>query len=296
MKITVIESGLRLDKYLANNTDYTRSKIEEMIEKGLVFVNGKIEKPSFKVEENDIIELPQDYNKPTTLEGEDIDIDIMYEDDDIIVVNKPSGMVVHPGSGNQSHTLVNALIGHNKELSQVNSEERPGIVHRIDKDTSGVLLVAKNDKIHAILAEGFKNKTIKRKYVALLKGELKTNKATIDAPIGRDERARKKMCVTKDGKQAVTHLKVLKKYVGFTLVELSLETGRTHQIRVHSKYIGYPVYNDPVYTNDKVSAFGQFLHAKSLEFDHPRTGEHMYFESKLPDEFESFLETLEERK
>lgn len=296
MNIVVEENDERLDKFLASKTKYTRSKIEEMIKKGLVLVNGKIEKSSFKIKDGDIIKLPDDYVKPCTLEGENIDIEIMYEDEDIIVVNKPSGMVVHPGSGNYSHTLVNALIGHNKKLSHVNKEERPGIVHRIDKDTSGVLLVAKTDSIHAILAEGFKNKTIKRTYIALLKGELKSDKATIDAPIGRDEKNRKKMCVKKDGKEAVTHLKVIKRYVGYTLVEFHLETGRTHQIRVHAKYIGYPVYNDPVYTNDKTTDFGQFLHAKSLEFEHPRTHENMYFESELPKEFKVFLDGLEEIK
>ena len=293
MKVIVDVSGERLDKYLANKTEYTRSKIEEMIDKDLITVNGKKAKASYKVEINDIIEYPDDYNKPNTLEGENIDIEIMYEDDDIIVVNKPSGMVVHPGNGNQTHTLVNALIGHNKTLSNINNDERPGIVHRIDKDTSGILLVAKNDRVHAVLADGFKNKTIKRKYIALLKGELKSDKATIDAPIGRDVKSRKKMCVTKDGKSAITHIKVLKHYLGYTLVELSLETGRTHQIRVHTKYIGHPIYNDPIYTNDKCSDFGQFLHAKSLEFEHPITHEHMYFESDLPSEFKHFLDNLE---
>ena len=293
MKIIVKDKGIRLDKFLSNNTNYTRSKIEEMIDKDMILVNDKLQKPSYKIEVGDIIEVPDDYIKPNTLLGEKIELDIMYEDDDIIVVNKPSGMVVHPGSGNHEHTLVNALIGHNKQLSHANGDERPGIVHRIDKDTSGVLLVAKNDKIHAILANGFKNKTIKRKYVALLKGEFKKSSAIIDAPIGRDVKDRKKMAVVKNGKNAVTHLKVIKRYKGFTLVELSLLTGRTHQIRVHTKYIGYPVYNDPVYTNDKTTNFGQFLHAKSLEFDHPRTHKHMYFESELPNEFKITLEKLD---
>lgn len=294
MEVVVSESGVRLDKYLGLNTEYSRAKIEEILDKGLILVDGKCEKPSFKVNVGMVITVPDDYIKPVTLEGEDIDLDIMYEDDDIIVVNKPSGMVVHPGNGNTSHTLVNALIGHSKNLSHLNSEERPGIVHRIDKDTSGVLLVAKNDKTHAILADGFKNKTIKRVYVALLKGEFASDTATVDAPIGRDVHDRKKMCVTKEnGKEAVTHLKVIKRYKGYTLVELRLETGRTHQIRVHMKYIGYPVYNDPVYIGGKTTPFGQFLHAKSLEFDHPITGEHMYFESPLPNEFQEFIDNLE---
>ena len=288
------EQPLRLDKFLAENTEYSRSKITAMLEKGLILVDEKLEKASFKVNNGMCISLPDDYEVSTNLIGEDIKLDILYEDEYIIVVNKPSGMVVHPGAGNSEHTLVNALIGHTNNLSGINGEFRPGIVHRIDKDTSGVLLVAKTDKVHEILAEGFKNKTIKRVYVALLKGEFPNNSATIDAPIGRDKQDRKKMCVTKDNsKEAITHLKVIKRYKGYTLVEFRLETGRTHQIRVHSKYIGYPVYNDPVYTNDKTTSFGQFLHAKSLEFTHPVTHENMYFESELPIEFKSFLDTLE---
>ena len=203
-------------------------------------------------------------------------------------------MVVHPGAGNKEHTLVNALINHTKDLSINNGEIRPGIVHRIDKDTSGVLLVAKTEKVHEILAAGFKNKTIKRVYVALLKGIFPNTSATIDAPIGRDKNNRLRNTVTdENSKSAVTHLKVIKRFEKFTLVELKLETGRTHQIRVHMKYIGYPVYNDPVYTSDKSSDFGQFLHAKSLEFDHPITKEHMYFESELPLEFKEFLDSLQ---
>ena len=290
-------SPLRLDKYLALNTNYSRSKIETMLDEELISVDGTLEKASFKVNNGMTISLPDDYKKTTDLVGEDIKLDILYEDEFILVVNKPSGMVVHPGAGNSEHTLVNALIGHTNSLSSINGTFRPGIVHRIDKDTSGVLLVAKNDKVHEILAEGFKNKTIKRVYVALLKGEFPNNSATIDAPIGRDKQDRKRMCVTKDNsKEAITHLKVIKRYKGYTLVEFRLETGRTHQIRVHSKYIGYPVYNDPVYTNDKTTSFGQFLHAKSLEFTHPVTHENMYFESELPIEFKSFLDTLEDFK
>ena len=252
----------------------------------------KVVKKSYKVEENDDIFVPDDYFKEITLEKEDIPLDILYEDDYIIVVNKPSGMVVHPGNGNSNHTLVNALLNHTDKLAQKNI--RPGIVHRIDKDTSGVLLVAKTEEALNILSEGFKNKTIKREYIALLKGVYPSNSAIIDAPIGRDVNARTKMAVTsKNSKNAVTHLKVIKRYKEYTLVSLRLETGRTHQIRVHMNYIGYPVYNDPVYTKDKCSEFGQFLHAKSLEFDHPINGKHMYFEAPLPEEFQSFIDTLE---
>lgn len=295
MKLVVneLEEQVRIDKFLASNTEYSRNKIEEMLDKKLILVNGKEVRSSFKVSNGQEIILPDDYVKELKVKGEQIDLDVVYEDDDIIVVNKPSGMVVHPGNGNVEHTLVNALINHTSSLSSSNGAIRPGIVHRIDKDTSGLLLVAKNDKVHAILSEGFKNKTIKRVYVALLKGNFKNQNATVDAPIGRDKTDRKKMSVTKDNsKEAITHLKVLKHYDDFTLVELRLETGRTHQIRVHMKYIGYPVYNDPVYTNDKTTDFGQFLHAKSLEFTHPITKEKMYFESELPEEFREFLNTL----
>jgi 23S rRNA pseudouridine1911/1915/1917 synthase len=295
MQLVVNEdSKIRIDKYLNEKTEYSRNKIEEMINKKLIEVNGKIVKPSFKVALNDIINIPDNYIKPLNIEAENINLDIVYEDDDIIVVNKPSGMVVHPGNGNTSHTLVNDLINHTKNLSKENGDIRPGIVHRIDKDTSGLLLVAKTDKAHKILADGFKNKTIKREYIALLKGVYKHKYADIDAPIGRDKNNRLKMCVTDiNAKEAKTHMKVLKTYNNYTLVSLKLDTGRTHQIRVHMKYIGYPVYNDPVYTNDKCTEFGQFLHAKSLEFNHPITNEHMYFTSPLPKEFQDFIDNLE---
>lgn len=293
MEIKANEEKIRIDKYLSENTKYTRSKIDEMLDKKLIKVNGNVVKPSYKVNIGDKIDVPDDYIKPLDIEGEDIKLDILYEDDYIIVVNKPSGMVVHPGNGNTSHTLVNALINHTKNLSKNNGEIRPGIVHRIDKDTSGVLLVAKTDEVHNILAEGFKNKTIKREYIALLKGVYPYNNATIDAPIGRDPKNRLRMTVTsKNSKKAITNMTVLKRYKNYTLVSLRLNTGRTHQIRVHMKYIGYPVYNDPVYTNDKCTSFGQFLHAKSLEFDHPITHKHMYFEAPLPKEFQDFLDSI----
>ncbi len=292
MKLIGDTSCERVDKYISLNSCLSRNKVLEMIDKELVLVNGKVVKKSYKVEENDDIFVPDDYFKEITLEKEDIPLDILYEDDYIIVVNKPSGMVVHPGNGNSNHTLVNALLNHTDKLAQKNI--RPGIVHRIDKDTSGVLLVAKTEEALNILSEGFKNKTIKREYIALLKGVYPSNSAIIDAPIGRDVNARTKMAVTsKNSKNAVTHLKVIKRYKDYTLVSLRLETGRTHQIRVHMNYIGYPVYNDPVYTKDKCSEFGQFLHAKSLEFDHPINGKHMYFEAPLPKEFQSFIDTLE---
>lgn len=288
------EEKKRIDKYLGDNTEYSRNKIMAMMDEGLITIGGKVVKPSYKVADGEVIEIPDEYKTEVSVQGEDIPLEILYEDDYIIVVNKPSGMVVHPGAGNAKHTLVNALVGHTEKLSSQNGEIRPGIVHRIDKDTSGVLLIAKNDEVHNILAEGFKNKIIKRVYVALLDGVFPNSSATIDAPIGRDVNNRFRYTVTaENSKESVTHLKVIKKFKNNTLVELRLETGRTHQIRVHTKYIGYPVHNDPVYTTNKASEFGQFLHAKSLEFDHPITGEHMYFESPLPEEFQDYLDNLE---
>lgn len=297
MEIVVSDGNSeRIDKYLSNNTDISRSLISKMIDEEEVKVNGKKTKNNYKVKDGDIIVINEDYQVSTDILPEEMDIDIVYEDDDIIIVNKPSGMVVHPGNGNYSHTLVNGLMYYTNNLSDINGEVRPGIVHRIDKDTSGLIIVAKNNRSHEVLSEYFQNKSITRKYIALLKGELKTDSATIDAPIGRSEKDRKKMAVTsKNSKNAVSHLRVLKRYVGYTLVEFKLDTGRTHQIRVHSAYIGHPVYNDPVYTNDKCSDFGQFLHSYSMDFKHPITGIDMHFECELPEYFKKHLEILEER-
>ena len=209
-----------------------------------------------------------------------------------MIINKPSGMVVHPGNGNQEHTLVNALMGYTTNLSD-GSKTRPGIVHRIDKDTSGLMVVAKNNKSHELLAEAFKNKDIHRYYTALVIGELDTSEGLIDAPIGRDPSDRKRYTVTKqNGKNAITHFNILKRYKGYTLINLKLETGRTHQIRVHMKYIGYPIYNDPVYTKMKCTPFGQFLHSREIDFYHPITKEHLHFTAPLPKEFQDFLNTL----
>lgn len=297
MEIVVSDgSSERIDKYLSSNTDISRSLISKMIDEEEVKVNGKKTKNNYKVKDGDVIVINEDYQVSTDILPEEMDIDIVYEDDDIIIVNKPSGMVVHPGNGNYSHTLVNGLMYYTNNLSDINGEVRPGIVHRIDKDTSGLIIVAKNNKSHEVLSEYFQNKSITRKYIALLKGELKTDSATIDAPIGRSEKDRKKMAVTsKNSKNAVSHLRVLKRYVGYTLVEFKLDTGRTHQIRVHAAYIGQPVYNDPVYTNDKCSDFGQFLHSYSMDFKHPITGSYMHFECELPEYFKKHLEILEER-
>lgn len=296
MKINVIESDelLRIDKYLTNKTKMNRSTITKLFNDNKIKVNGNIVKPSYKVLVGDIIEYEEYIPKPLSLEKQDVDFEIIYEDDYLIIVNKPSGLVVHPGSGNYDQTLVNGLLKHTDSLSDVNNNYRPGIVHRLDKDTSGLLVVAKDNITHELLSQMFSKRTIKKEYIALLIGEFKPDTALIDAPIGRDEKSRKKMSVTsKNSKEALTHLTVLKRYKGYTLVKLNLETGRTHQIRVHMKYIGYPIYNDPVYTSEKATAFGQFLHSSNLEFIHPITKERVSFEADLPNEFKEFINSLE---
>ena len=296
MEVKVVNSNNeRIDKYLSNNTELSRTLISKMIQDNKILVNGKNTKSNYKVKENDLLYIDDDYSVETDIKPEKMDLNIVYEDDDIIIINKPSGIVVHPGNGNYSNTLVNGLMYYTNNLSDMNGEIRPGIVHRIDKDTSGLIIVAKNNKTHEILSNYFQNKLITRTYIALIKGELKTDSATIDAPIGRSEKDRKKMAVTsKNSKNAITHLKVIKRYKGYTLVKLRLETGRTHQIRVHMEYIGHPVYNDPVYTKDKCSEFGQFLHSFSMEFKHPITKKEMYFECDLPEYFSDFLKCLTE--
>ena len=296
MKIIVEEAGERLDKYLANNTEYSRAIISKMLEADYITVNEKIEKPSYKVRENDNIEIKDGFIEETDIKPTKMNLDIVFEDNDIMIINKPSGLVVHPGSGNQENTLVNGLMHYTNNLSDINGEERPGIVHRIDKDTSGLLIVAKNNKTHSILSEYFKNHdNIKREYIALVVGEFPHESATIDAPIGRDPKDRKKMAVIADNsKDAVTHIRVLKKYKGYTLLSCILETGRTHQIRVHLNYIGYPVYNDPVYNTKKATEFGQFLHSAKMDFIHPITKEKMHFEAPLPKEFQEFIDSLEQ--
>lgn len=296
MELLVEEGNLRIDKYLATNTEYSRSLIAKMVENEYVLVNGKKTKNNYILKSGDKIEIKDGFIEPLDVKPENIPLNIVYEDDDIIVLNKESGMVVHPGNGNNDGTLVNALLYHTNALSDLNGEVRPGIVHRIDKDTSGLMVVAKNNKAHEILADALSKHEIKRDYIALLKGEFLSDTATIDAPIGRDKLNRKKMTVTgENSKDAITDMRVLKRYKGYTLVRLSLHTGRTHQIRVHMEYIGYPVYNDPVYTNDKTTDFGQFLHSASIDFVHPITKEHMHFECELPKYFKEFLDTLEEK-
>ena len=287
-------NDVRIDKYLADNTDYSRNLILNLIKNGEVLVNDKKIKPSYKVKCGDKITINNIKTDTDDITPWDYPLDIVYEDDDIIIVNKPSGMVVHPGNGNKDHTLVNALKNYTDKLSNINGVERLGIVHRIDKDTSGLIMVAKTNKAHEILGEYFKEHSIKREYIALLCGVFPHDTATIDAPIGRDEKNRLRMTVTpNNSKRAVTHLEVLKRYkAGFTLVKARLETGRTHQIRVHTKYIGYPVYNDPVYANKSMGDFGQFLHSYSMEFIHPITKEKMYFKRDVPKYFQDFLDKL----
>lgn len=296
MEVKVVENDIRIDKYLSNNTELSRTLISKMIDNGYILVNGKKTKNNYKVKENDIISIDDSFKEDVDIEPEEMKLDIVYEDNDIMIINKPSGMVVHPGNGNYKGTLVNGLMYYTNNLSDVNGEIRPGIVHRIDKDTSGLIIVAKNNKTHEILGDYFKNKNIIRTYIALVKGEIGTNTGTIDAPIGRSDKDRKKMAVTaKNSKNAITHFTVLKRYKGYTLIKCKLDTGRTHQIRVHMAYIGHPVYNDPVYTNEKCSDFGQFLHSYSMEFTHPITKEKMYFECPLPEYFSEFLKCLEEK-
>ena len=290
--------GKRIDKFLTEETEYTRSKIQKMLEDGYILVNNSKVKTSYQLKEQDNITI-EDYEETTDILPENIPLDIYYEDDDLIVVNKPSGMVVHPAPGNYTGTLVNALLYHTNNLSTVNTNIRPGIVHRIDADTSGLLLVAKNDKAHNILAEAIQKKEVVREYIALVEGVIKEDTATIDAPIGRDVNNRKKMCVTAtNSKEAVTHIRVLERLSSSTLIKCKLETGRTHQIRVHLNYIGHPVVNDPVYGNKKLidEEFGQMLHAEKLGFVHPTTKEYMEFNAPVPKRFSEILEIYRNKK
>ena len=290
--IIIADERVRIDKYLIDKTDYSRSKIQKMIGSGAILVNGDVVKNSYSLSVGDEIDIADNYEEVIDIGAENIDLDILYEDDYLLVVNKPSGMVVHPANGNYSGTLVNALMYHCNKLSHINGDVRPGIVHRIDKDTSGLLLVAKNDEVHQDLAKQISEKSVLRKYIALVHGVINEDTATIDAPIGRDIHDRKKMAVTSDNsKDAVTHLRVLERYEKATLIECTLETGRTHQIRVHLSYIGHPVVNDPVYgykhLDDK--EFGQMLHAEAIGFVHPITGKYLEFHADIPDRFKEIL-------
>ena len=293
----------RLDLYISKaEPKISRMTVKRLLEEGKILVNGKNQKASYKVALNDKIEIQIDKPKEIELKAQDIPIEIMYEDSDIIVVNKPKGMVVHPANGNPDGTLVNAIMAICKDsLSGIGGEIRPGIVHRLDKDTSGLLIVAKNDLAHIKMSEQIKDRKVKKTYIALVRGTVPENEATINMPIGRSTKDRKKMAVVKDGKEAITHFKVLKRYATkngtYTLLEVKIDTGRTHQIRVHLAQIGFPIIGDTVYSNGKneFGAVGQCLHAKRLEFSHPITGKEMQIEAPLPEYFEKIIESLENK-
>ena len=293
------EEQKRIDAYISENTEYSRTAVQRLIEENKIIVNGKKEKASYKVKNGDKIEIEEEPAKEIELKAQDIPVEILYEDDDIIVVNKPKGMVVHPANGNPDGTLVNAVMAICKDsLSGIGGEIRPGIVHRLDKNTSGAIIVAKNDKAHINLSEQIKNHEVKKTYIALVRGAVKENNATINMPIARSKKDRKKMDVDKNGKEAVTHFKVLNRFKDCTLLEINIETGRTHQIRVHLSHIGYPIIGDDVYSNgkNKWGIEGQCLHAKSLDFKHPITGKEMHIEAELPEYFKEILEELENEK
>lgn len=295
-KLTVNnENTVRIDTYLIDVLNFSRSKIQKMLKNNYITVNDKFVKNSYLLKNGDIINVDDFVEELPNVMPENMDLDIIYEDDDVIVVNKANGVVVHPAVGNSSHTLVNGLMFHSKSLSDVNGEFRPGIVHRIDAYTTGLLMIAKNNQAHEFLAKQLEEKKTVRKYIALVWGKIENDTGTIDAPIGRDKNDRKKMAVTdKNSKKAITHFKVLKRFENVTLLELKLETGRTHQIRVHMSYIGHPVVNDPVYSKRKIiDNSGQCLHAKTLGFIHPKTLEYMEFDSELPECFLNILNIFE---
>ena len=303
MKVYTINkelAGNRIDKTLPNlDKNLTRVMAQKLIEQGNVKVNGKNVKTSYKLNENDKVEVEIPEVKEVSIEAQDIPVEVLYEDNDIIVVNKPKGLVVHPANGNPDGTLANALMKICKgTLSGIGGEIRPGIVHRLDKDTSGVLIVAKNDKAHLALCEQIKNREVKKTYLALTRGIIKENEATINMPIGRSTTDRKKMAVVKTGKEAITHFRVLERFKENTLLEINLETGRTHQIRVHLSQIGYPIVGDMVYSNgkNKFGVQGQMLHAWKIKFMHPITGKEMEIEAPLPPYFKDVLEKLKEEK
>lgn len=291
LKINAAAAGLRLDKAVADLTELSRGLANEQIKNGQILVNGEAKKAKYAVKEGDVIsyEVPE----PEVVEyvAKNLPLEIVYQDEDVAVVNKPQGMVVHPSAGHTSGTLVNALMYHIRDLSGINGVLRPGIVHRIDKDTSGLLMIAKNDQAHLALADELKDKKSLRKYWAIVHGNLPNDRGVIEAPIGRSEKDRKKQAVTAKGKPALTRFQALERFGDYTLVELQLETGRTHQIRVHMAYIGHPVAGDEVYGPRKtLKGHGQFLHARTLGFTHPQTGEVLEFTAEAP---AIFLETLE---
>lgn len=289
------EVNLRLDVFIAGKMeDKSRAYIQNLIKEGNVVISGKVKKSNYKLKLKDVVEFSIPDNEKLDVEPENIPLDVLYEDKDVIVVNKPQGMVVHPAPGNYTGTLVNALLYHCTDLSGINGVLRPGIVHRIDKDTSGILVVAKNDAAHNSLAAQLKEHSMNRVYNALVEGVIKEDSGTVDKPIGRHPVDRIKMAVVKDGRHAVTHYNVLERYANNTLIECKLETGRTHQIRVHMSYIGHPIVGDPVYgyKKQKFNLQGQMLHARKLGFIHPSTGNYIEFSSELPDYFKKILKLL----
>ncbi|MEK3855192.1 RluA family pseudouridine synthase [Cytobacillus sp. FSL H8-0458] len=288
------QAGERIDKVLSTlNADWSRTQVQQWIKDGNVLVNGQNPKTNYKCSANDKIEISIPEPEELDVVPEEMDLDIYYEDQDVLVVNKPKGMVVHPAAGHGTGTLVNGLMAHCKDLSGINGVMRPGIVHRIDKDTSGLLMVAKNDMAHESLVNQLMNKTVTRKYRAIVHGVIPHDYGTIDAPIARDPKDRQSMSVVDNGKHAVTHFQVIERFRDFTLVECQLETGRTHQIRVHMKYIGYPLAGDPKYGPRKtLDIGGQALHAGVLGFEHPRSGEYLEFEASAPAYFKELLENL----
>lgn len=291
------EDKNRLDKIISTlDNTISRTSVKRLIEEDKITVNGKKEKPSYEVKIGDIIEIQEEIPKESHIIAQDIPIEVIYQDEDILVINKPKGMVVHPGNGNPDGTLANAVMGlYGETLSGIGGEIRPGIIHRLDKDTSGVIVIAKNDKAHIDISNQIKNRETSKKYIALVRGIIKEDEATINMPIGRSLKDRKKMAVRKDGKEAVTHFKVLKRFEEYTLLELKIDTGRTHQIRVHMAEIGHPVVGDYIYSNGKnpFNVVGQMLHSKRIEFVHPKTKEKVEFVAPIPKYFQDVLDNLE---
>ena len=294
IKIEAINNFERIDKVLSEILEVSRSKVQSMIKEDFILVNLETTKANYKVKTGDLIRVEEVEERIIDLEPQDLPLNIVYQDEDLLVVNKDYNMVVHPGAGNWDGTLVNALLYHVKDLKAIKGEIRPGIVHRIDKETSGLLVVAKSELAVANLGEQLRLKTVTRKYTALVEGVIPHNRGRINAPIGRDPRNRQKMACVENGKEAVTNFTVIERFTKQTLIECVLETGRTHQIRVHLKYIGFPLVGDPKYGTRKTdTTYGQFLHARTLGFDHPETGEYMEFEAELPAYFKEYLENVE---
>lgn len=295
MELIVEQGGVRIDKYIAEKEELSRVAVQRLLDEGNILVNRDKVKASYIVQQGDEIDIHIPEVKETELKPQDIPLDIIYEDKDIIVVNKAKGMVVHPAAGNPDGTLVNAIMSHCKEnLSGIGGELRPGIVHRLDKDTSGLLIIAKNDKAHLAISEQIQSRQVKKTYLALVKGDVSENEATIKMPIGRSTKDRKKMAITPKGKEAITHFKVVERFQKYTYLEVNIETGRTHQIRVHMAEIGHPVVGDMVYSNGKneFGVEGQMLHAHRLEFRHPITEKEMCLEAPLPEYFTNILLNL----